>query len=45
MVKLSPAPRHYAGAEPVLEGEVLDKNDDANIAARTDAAPSLRSEQ
>ena len=29
MVKFSPAPRHYAAAEPVLEGEVLDKEDEA----------------
>ena len=38
MVKLSPAPHHYAAAEPVLEGEVLDKDDEPISAARTDAA-------
>src|SRR5215475_3338746 len=27
MAKLSPAPDHFAAAEPVLEGEVLDKDD------------------
>jgi poly(hydroxyalkanoate) depolymerase family esterase len=27
-MKISSAPRHYAAAEPVLEGEVLDKNDE-----------------
>ena len=29
MVKLSPAPRHYAAEDRVLEGEVLDKDDEA----------------
>jgi poly(hydroxyalkanoate) depolymerase family esterase len=29
LVKFSPAPRHYAAAEPVLEGEVLDREDEA----------------
>jgi hypothetical protein len=28
-VKFSAAPRHYAAAEPVLEGEVLDREDKA----------------
>ena len=28
MVKLSPAPRHYAAEEPVLDGEVLDEDDE-----------------
>ncbi len=28
MLKSSSAPRHYAAAEPVLEGEVLDKDDE-----------------
>jgi feruloyl esterase len=27
MVKLSPAPHHFNAAEPVLEGEILDKHD------------------
>ena len=28
IVKLSPAPRHFAAGEPVLEGEMLDKDDE-----------------
>ena len=28
MVKLSPAPRRYAAGEPVLDGEVLDEDDE-----------------
>ena len=28
IVKLSPAPPHFAAEEPVLEGEVLDKDDE-----------------
>jgi hypothetical protein len=28
MVKLSPAPQHYAAEEPVLDGEVLDEDDE-----------------
>src|SRR5207248_955588 len=39
MVKLSPALRHYAAAEPVLEGEVLDK--DYEAISQQEPMPSL----
>ena len=40
IVNPSPAPRHYAGADPVLEGEVLDKNDDEAM-PQQEPMPSL----